>query len=139
MFNAGCELGIYKKINTSNFGLRWAIDTSKAFSCNLNLKYKGNDLINWDNDGNKHLWFTGFNSNLQYPLLWDVNDLKATFTVTFNSFNTQNKNDAFFINFYDKYAALKNNTDRDWKYWNASKNSYTYYNGMKCYIATLSF
>lgn len=136
---AGCELGIYKKIYTSNFGLRWAIDTSKSFSCNLNLKYNNKEIINWNNDGNKHWWFTGFNSNYQYPVLWDVNDLKATFTVTFNSFNTQSENDAFFNDFYSKYTNYKYDNNEDWKYWNASKSSYVYYNGMKCYKATLSF
>ena len=136
---AGCELGIYKKIHTSNFGLRWAIDTSKAFSCNLNLKYNGKEIINWNNDGNKHWWFTGFNSNYQFPVLWDIDDLKATFTVTFNSFSTQSENDAMFNNFYNQYDKFKYEIDEDWKYWSASEYSYKYYNGMKCYIATLSF
>ena len=80
----------------------------------INLKDK--EIINWNNGGNKHWLFTGF-----------------------NSFNTQSENDTFFDYFYKKYNTYKYATTSDWKYWNASKSSYVYYNGMKCYKATLSF
>lgn len=135
---AGCEIGIYKKVNTSNFGLRWTIDTSKAFSCDLNLKYNGKEIINWNNNGNKHWWFTGFNSNFQYPILLNINNLKATFSVTFNCFNSQSLNNMY-NNFLENWNLYKYDLNKDWKYWTTNQNSYKYYSGMNCHTATLSF
>ena len=136
---AGCELGIYERVLDDDYGLVWKCATSKAFNCSMSLNFNKNSIINWDNDGRKHWWFTGFNSNYQFPVLNDINDLRATFDVTFNSFDSQSENDYFYNDFYDSYNKLKNDSTRDWKYWASNRNDYTYYNGMKCYKATLSF
>lgn len=39
-------------------------------------------------------------------------------------------------NYFNKLINLK---DKEIINWNASKSSYVYYNGIKCYKATLSF
>ena len=137
---AGCELGIYKKIQTSNFGLRWTVDKSKAFSCSVNLRYKGigANLVNWNNNGDKHWWFTGFNSNYQYPFLWNIDDLTATFNMTFNCFDSQYENDKMYNDFKMQYDSKKNIYSEAWKYWTVN-NNVTYYNRMRCHTATLSF
>ena len=138
---AGCELGIYKKIETSNFGLRWTVDTSKAFSCNAKLYFSGagKNIIDWNNNGNKHWWFTGFNSNYQFPVLLDINQLTATFEVTFNSFSNPEDNETFYNDFYHSYIKYRNQSSEDWKYWSTNKANILYYNGMRCHKATLSF
>lgn len=137
---AGCELGIYKKIQTTNFGLRWTVDKGNAFSCNVNLKYKGvkDDLIDWNNNGDKHWWFTGFNSKFQYPKLSSIDDLTATFNMTFNCFDSQYKNDKMYNDFNSQYKLYKNYYSKDWKYWSVN-NNVIYYNRMRCHTATLSF
>ena len=138
---AGCELGIYERVIDEDYGLVWRCATSKAFNCNLKLELKNikTPIINWNNDGNKHWWFTGFNSNYQFPILYDIEQLTVTFDVTFNCFNNQSENNAMFNNLYSSYSKYVNDTNEDWKYWSMSKSNYEYFNGMKCYKATLSF
>jgi hypothetical protein len=105
----------------------------------LELKNIKTPIINWNNDGNKHWWFTGFNSNYQFPILYDIEQLTATFDVTFNCFNNQTDNNAMYNDLYDSYIQYKKITTNDWKYWSMSKSNYVYSDGMKCYKATLSF
>ena len=136
---AGCELGIYERVVDDDYGLVWRCATTKAFNCNLKLEFNENPIINWNNEGNKHWWFTGFNSNYQFPLLWNIDDLTATFEVTFNNFNSQGENDKFYNEFYDRYSRNHNNSSLDWKYWSTNKNEYVTINGMKCHKATLTF
>lgn len=138
---AGCELGIYERVIDEDYGIVWRCATSKAFNCDVKLELKNisTPIINWNNDGNKHWWFTGFNSNYQFPLLWNIDDLTATFEVTFNNFNSQGENDKFYNEFYDRYSRNHNNSSLDWKYWSTNKNEYVTINGMKCHKATLTF
>ena len=49
------------------------------------------------------------------------------------------ENNAMFNNLYSSYIKYVNDTNEDWKYWPMSKSNYEYFNGMKCYKATLSF
>ena len=43
------------------------------------------------------------------------------------------------LDLYSSYIKYVNDTNEDWKYWSMSKSNYEYFNGMKCYKATLSF
>lgn len=131
---AGCELGIYHKVQNKNFGLVWEVDKSASFSCNLNLKFCNNTIIDWNNEGNKHWWFTGFNSNYQFPVLLDIDMLKATFTVTFDSFSDKNTCQKMYDDFKNSYYLDRNDTAKDWKYWTLNGKNSKGYN-----VATLSF
>lgn len=134
---AGCEIGIYERVEDDNYGLVWKCAKSKAFNCTIKLKYNNISLIDWNNNGNKHWWFTGFNSNYQFPLLWNVDNLTATFEVTFNCFNNQSDNDKMYNSFVDNYELYKNDPTEYWKFWTLSGS--IMYNGIVCHRALLSF
>ena len=130
---AGCELGIYHKVQNKNFGLVWEVDKSASFSCNLNLKFNDKTIIDWNNSGNKHWWFTGFNSNYQFPLLLDINSLKATFTVTFDSFNDNGMNQRLYDDLKNTCIS-KRTIYQSYNYWIFNDKNSNGYN-----VATLSF
>lgn len=130
---AGCELGIYHKVQNKNFGLVWEVDKNASFSCQLNLKFNGKTIIDWNNSGKKHWWFTGFNSNYQFPILTDIDKLKATFTVTFDSFSDNEKNQRMYDNFIYSYNHTKK-INPNWNCWTINGKNSNGYN-----VATLSF
>ena len=77
--------------------------------------------------------FIGFNSNYQFPILYDIDKLKATFTVTFNSFGDKGMNQKMYENFKTLYDSLKS-SGQGWNYWTLNGKDSNGYN-----VATLSF
>ncbi len=89
---AGAELGIYYGGNP-----HWLVDKGLSMNMTMELKYNGKQIISYSAFT---WWITGFNPNYLYK---SANDLKATFTVIFNT--------------KAMYTALKKSDDgRKWSY-----------------------
>ena len=76
---AGAELGIYSKWEYSD--VIWKVDKSLAMTMTLKLEYKNEVLFDWQ-PLEKQWWITGFYYEKQNV---DRDDLKATYSVTFNN------------------------------------------------------
>lgn len=91
---AGAELGIYKRWSYSD--IIWIVDKNLAMTMTLQLNYKNTNIINWEPTA-KQWWITGFNYKYQNV---KRDDLKASFSVTFNNTSMFNA----FSNKYKNYG-----------------------------------